>query len=52
MAKEKKDKTLALKAKIADLFIQREKLAASTNQTNQQLQIELNKLQKLEETKE
>jgi hypothetical protein len=35
-----------LKADIADLFINREKLQAGLGQTNQQLQIKLNLLQK------
>ena len=49
MAKEKKDAVKNQKATIADLFIQREKLTAGLNQTNIQLQEELNKLQKLKE---
>jgi len=49
MAKEKKDKTTPLKVKIAELFIDREKLTLALNQTNQQLQTELNKLQQLQE---
>jgi hypothetical protein len=35
-----------LKAEIADLFINREKLSAAVAQNNQQLQIKLNLLQK------
>ena len=40
-----------LKAGIADLFIQREKLQAGLGQTSQQLQIKLNLLQKETEKK-
>ena len=41
-----KTETTKLKAEIADLFINREKLNTAMSQTNQQLQIKLNLLQK------
>jgi len=47
--KKTKDEIAKLKVKVADLFIQREKLSSGLQQTNQQLQINLNELQKLEE---
>lgn len=53
-AKEEKKRTMEeaitkLKVRAADLFMQREKLTAGLQQTNQQLQIVLNEILELEQ---
>jgi len=52
MAKEKKNEIIVLKAKIADLYMNLDKIATARKDTIDKLQIELNKLQKMEKQKE
>ena len=49
MAKEIKDKIQKLKAEIADMYIQNDKLAATKSANLQQLGIKLNELEKLKQ---